>query len=140
MEYINELYRKKEMLRSTIIDRDNLGADATNTARALASMDGVSNRAREDIRAIDDEIEFLQTIVSEVINLNVGDVINQMGGCHLLREQTGIATIRLIIVVGKYSIPAEYPMMRYRDDKHALSKQIGNAIGRTLYQLIGAVQ
>ena len=123
-DYINDLYRKKELLRASIIERDRLGPSASNTARALAAMDGVSSRAREDIRAINDEIEFLQTITSEVIDHNAGNTINQMGGCHLLREKKGIETIRLTIIVGEYAIPAEYTLQLYREDKQALSKQL----------------
>ena len=136
--YIDELYSKRAQLLVAIHSRDNLGADASNTARALAAMDSVSNRLRREINTIDDEIEFFQTILSEIAGHNVMDVVNRLGGLDLIREQKGIGTVRLRLVVGKYEIPAEYPLLVYRDDKRTLAKQLGYSLGRTLYQLMSA--
>ena len=135
-DYINGLYSKRAQLLTSIHSRDNLGADASNTARALAAMDSVSNRLRREINAIDDEIEFLTNIMSEAMNYNAGNDINRMGGLDLIREQTGMMTVRLIFVVGDFAIPAEYSLQLYAQDRKALSRQIGSILGRTLYQLM----
>ncbi len=135
-DYINGLYSKRDQLLTSIHSRDNLGADASNTARALAAMDSVSTRLRREINAIDDEIEFLTNIMSEVMRSNAGNDINRMGGLELIREQTGMMTVRLIFVIGDYAIPAEYSIHLYQQGRKALSKQIGSTVARTLYQLM----
>ncbi len=137
-DYINELYSKRAQLLTTIRSRDNLGADASNTARALAASDSVSIRVRREIHTIDEEIEFLQTILSEIANHNAMGVINRLGGLNLIREQTSIDTVRLRLIVGKYELSGEYSMLVYRDDKRSLAKELGYLLGRTLYQLMRA--
>ena len=136
--YIDELYSKRAQLLVSIHSRDNLGSDASNTARALAAMDSVSNSLRREINTIDDEIDFFQTIMSEIVGHNVMDVINRLGGLNLIRERTGVNTVRLRLVVGKFEMPAEYSLLAYRDDKQSLAKQLGYLLGRTLYQLMRA--